>query len=104
LFPKLPNSGPPTFLQRAVIYELKMVIKSIITGRQPKNLRSRKNGTFEFVADGEPVEDAVSNTVEGEREDLGDLGRVKWVKKANHLYTVFWKHNDNDGSDKEDGA
>jgi hypothetical protein len=78
---------------------LKMVIDSIVTGRKPKNVRARENGTFESIQ-AEHVED-VSDTAEMKAEDLG---RGKRVRKANRLYAAFWKHNDNDESDKEDGS
>ena len=78
---------------------LKTVIDSIVMGRQPNTLRVRKNGTFKSNQDIEPVDEVVSSNV-GEKTE--DFGRGKWVKKANRLYTGFWRHNDNDGSDNED--
>ena len=78
---------------------LTTVISSIITGEQPKNLHTRKNGTFKSTEDVGLVDEVVSGKTE---EKIENLGRGERIKTANRSYIAFWRHDDNDGSDKEE--
>jgi hypothetical protein len=76
------------------------VINSMLTSSTPKNLLTKDNGMFQSPDDTEPADEEVKGKA---AERVEELGRGKRAKHTNHLYRVnFWRHNDEDGLDKED--
>jgi hypothetical protein len=79
---------------------LGIVINSMLSGSSPQNFLTKDSGTFQSPEDPEPVDEEAQNEA---AEKVEELGRGKRAKRANRLYTAdFWRHNNGDGSDKED--